>query len=184
MTLACHFTNCIFFYAIIKIIAKRRFKLNDKQRTILGVVAVFALVAVAGVSFALMRTGSGSIKVSADVEVTKQCVDNPMVETGKFKLELTSDQIKFISLTDSPAVSLRVITSGVTEPQLRGSNAIFTAGTENSYILVYNAGAQQIGSEISLPISYVAKGDSPCLQVEVSTDGVAYYSQVASINLK
>ena len=150
----------------------------------MGVVAVFALVAVAGFSFVLMRTGSDSIQVSADVEVSKQCVDNPVVETGKFKLELTSNQIKFISLSDSPAVSLRVITSDISEPQLRGSDVIFTAGTEGSYILVYNAGAQQAGSEISLPISYIAGTSDPCLQVEVSTDGVAYYSQVASIKLK
>lgn len=150
----------------------------------MGVIAVFSLVAVAGFSLVMMNAGNGSITVTADVETSKQCVANPNVITEEFTLDLTDSSVALVNSDETPSEVVKIVISGVDNPKLTGYDTVFTKGTSGDYFAIVSIGVSEQGNRIEIPIEYTLSGADPCMQVSVSTDGVAYYPEIASIKLQ
>lgn len=156
--------------------------LNDRQRTILGVIAVFSLVAIASLSFVLMNQ-SGNIQVAADIEPPKQCINNQEITANGLILNVSTESITINNTVDAPDEQLKITLSDVTNPRIVGYNADFRSGV-NIHQTVLDLGARKAGEKIVILFAYSASGNLPCVQVAVSADGIAFSPEVAVSNLQ
>lgn len=147
----------------------------------MGVIAVFSLVAIASLSFVLMSK-TGNIKVAADIESPKQCIDNPNIETSELVVTVSTSNIKIINAADTPDEQLKITFSDVSGPKITGYSADFTSGVK-VHQAVLDLGTQKAGEEIVIPFSYSKSGNLPCLQVEASSNGIAFSPETAVFNL-
>jgi len=142
------------------------------------------LAAVAGLSLVMMRAETSGVTVSADIETPKQCLDSPKVDNGDFVLLLEKNKISITNITNSPAESVLITLVDVSNPQIKNFTNDFSKISQGKYYLNLSLGTKAAGEKIEIPFSYTQDGSNPCIQVQVSTDGIAYYPNAASINLK
>lgn len=137
----------------------------------------------------MMRTDSGnSVSVSADIDPTKQCTSSPVVSADTFKLSILSDKIMIVNNSSSPEETVRVVFSDVVSPELVGQTVSFARGNTGSgttyFVATANLGEQAADTTMEIPYTFAKNGADPCIAVEVSNDGIAYYPVAASLQLQ
>ncbi|HOE74847.1 MAG TPA: hypothetical protein PLG93_02540 [bacterium] len=162
--------------------------LNDRQRAMLGIVAVFALAGVATLSLFFANTDVVVVADAPSVIAPRQplrCPHTPEVNGADFNLRLTRDEISLENIAPSPLTNLRVAFYDVLNPSVKSEEGELAQPlvTKNGYVFTIKLGENSGRITRNLPYTFIKNGNNPCVKVEVSTDGVAYHNAVASLPL-
>ena len=148
--------------------------MNDRQRTVIGFVAVFSLVGIAVLSLALMSRTPGGITIQASEEAAIS-QDNILNDTSdSLEVSLTGNIVTVKALEQLPQATLKITMSGVDSPSAQNNPAKFTK-SGSLYNAEVGVGAMKKDEIITLPIQYTPRTNFvPYIQVAASADGFSY----------